>query len=45
MDVGSSEPPGGGPGGGVIAPIAVLADEPAHTRKKVADFLNHHTGA
>jgi hypothetical protein len=35
----------GSAGAGVIAPIAVQADEPAHTKKKVADFLNHHTGA
>ena len=50
MDVASGDPSGGGGGGstasgGVIAPIAVQADEPAHTKKKVGDFLNHHTGA
>ena len=42
---------GGGSGGGavrsggVLAPIVTpQADEPAHTRKKVHDFLNHHSG-
>ncbi|EFN50752.1 hypothetical protein CHLNCDRAFT_142561 [Chlorella variabilis] len=39
MDVASGDPSGGGGGGstasgGVIAPIAVQADEPAHTKKK-----------
>eukprot|EP00887_Chlorella_sp_A99_P006896 scaffold2.g6896.t1 len=37
------EPSGGGVDGGVLAPIALQADEPGYTRKKVADFLNAHT--
>lgn len=28
---------------GVLAPIALQSEEPAYTRKKVADFLAHHT--
>lgn len=43
MELGAADGPGGQ--GGVMAPIATQADEPAHTKKKVADFLNHHTGA
>lgn len=43
MELGGADGPGAS--GGVMAPIAAQADEPAHTKKKVADFLNHHTGA
>lgn len=43
MELGGADGPGGA--GGVMAPIAAQADEPAYTKKKVADFLNHHTGA
>ncbi|KAL4424148.1 hypothetical protein ABPG75_001449 [Micractinium tetrahymenae] len=41
MEVAGGDPAGAA--GGVLAPIAVQADEPAHTKRKVADFLNHHT--
>ncbi len=43
MEVASGE--GAGAQGGVLAPIAAQADEPAYTKRKVSDFLNHHTGA
>ena len=42
MEVATGE--GGAAAGGVIAPIAVQADEPAHTKRKIAEFLNHHSG-
>jgi hypothetical protein len=41
MELGGADGPGAS--GGVMAPIAAQADEPTHTKKKVADFLNHHT--
>ncbi|PSC74424.1 sucrose nonfermenting 4 [Micractinium conductrix] len=41
MEVATGE--GGAAAGGVIAPIAVQADEPAHTKRKIAEFLNHHS--